>query len=81
MYDAVLQDMKVMEDDLIKIGSYFISKQEVLTDCTIEKPYPQKDRLEVFQDLVLFEASFQYRKVRLVQLYMECYEHVCDPLE
>jgi hypothetical protein len=39
--------MKMMEDDLIKIGSYFIAKQEVLVDSTIEKPHPQKDRLEI----------------------------------
>jgi hypothetical protein len=43
---------------MIKVGSYFISKQEVLTDSTIEKPYPQKDRLEIVHDLVMSEASF-----------------------
>ena len=27
------------------------------------------------------EADFQYEKVKLVQVYMECYEHVTDPVE
>ena len=81
MYDAVLQDMKQMEDDLVKIGSYFIQKQEVLQDSTVEKPFPAKDRLEITHDLLIAEASFQYKKVKLIQCYLECYEHVCDPLE
>ena len=27
------------------------------------------------------ESKFQYRKVKLVMAYMECYEHIVDPLE
>ena len=50
--------MKSVEDDLVKTGSYFIQQEEVLIDATAERPYPQKDRLEILQDLVLFEASF-----------------------
>ena len=30
IYDCVLQDMKGIEDELIKIASYYISKSEVL---------------------------------------------------
>ena len=30
LYDCVLQDMKGMEEELIKICSYFINKAEVL---------------------------------------------------
>ena len=30
IYDSVLQDMKGIEDELIKIASYYISKSEVL---------------------------------------------------
>ena len=81
LFDCSLQDMKTLEDDLIRTGSYFIQQEEVLVDTTTERPYPQKDRLDILQDLVLMEASFQYNKVKLVQCYMECYEHICDPLE
>ena len=45
MHDCCLQDMKVLEEDLIKTGSYFISRQEVLQDSTTEKPFAHKDRL------------------------------------
>jgi hypothetical protein len=34
MYDCTLQDMKCLEDELCKIGSYFIHKGEVLLDPT-----------------------------------------------
>lgn len=34
MYDCVLQDMKCLEDELIKIASFFLHKSEVLLDPT-----------------------------------------------
>ena len=81
MYDCVLQDMKGIEDKLIKIASHYISKSEVLQDVHAEKPQPCKDRLELIDDLLMLESRFQYRKVKLVMAYMECYEHIVDPLE
>jgi hypothetical protein len=50
--------MKYLEDDLVKLGSYFISKQEVLIDPSCERPYPLKDRLEILADMVVMEAKF-----------------------
>ena len=48
MYDCTLQDMKSLEDELCKIGSYFIHKSEVLLDPTnVKKPVPVRDRLEL----------------------------------
>ena len=38
LYDCVLQDMKGVEEELIKICSYFINKSEVLQDVHTEKP-------------------------------------------
>lgn len=45
------------------------------------RPLPEKDRLELINDLLIKEADFQFQKVKLIQVYMECYEHVTDPLE
>lgn len=48
MYDCVFQDMKGLEDQLIKIGSHFIQKAEVLEDPsenTKRRPIPTRDRL------------------------------------
>jgi len=30
LYDCVVQDMKTVEDDTLKIGSYFLTQKEVL---------------------------------------------------
>ena len=57
MYDCVLQDMKFMEDELIKLGSYYINKSEVLIDPK-KRPLPSRDRQEVMYDLLTQEADF-----------------------
>ena len=81
LYDCVLQDMKFMEEEMIKICSFFINKSEVLQDTHTEKPEPYKDRLQTLSDLLECEATFQFKKVKLCMAYLECYEHICDPLE
>ena len=83
IYDCVFQDMKYFEEDLCKVGSYFIKKAEKLLDPSSggERPFPARDRLEVIQDMLINEAKFNFAKVKLCQVYMECYEHVTDPLE
>ena len=35
----------------------------------------------MLDQLLLCESRFQYRKVKLVMAYVECYEHIVDPLE
>jgi hypothetical protein len=55
----------------------------VLQDPTLksQRVIPTRDRLQLLDDLLNKEADFQFYKVKLVQVYMECYEHVTDPLE
>jgi hypothetical protein len=43
IYDCVLQDMKCLEDELCKVGSYFLHKSEVLFDQS-SSPVPSRDR-------------------------------------
>ncbi len=82
IYDCVLQDMSTLEEELCKIASYYINRAEVLIDPTAKtNSAPVKDRLEVIDDLLAQECQFQFKKVKLVQVYMECYEHIVDPLE
>lgn len=38
IYDCVMQDMKCMEEEMIKICSYYINRAEVLQDVHTEKP-------------------------------------------
>jgi hypothetical protein len=35
----------------------------------------------VTSNLLKYELDFQFKKVQLTELYMQCYEHICDPLE
>lgn len=35
----------------------------------------------MLSDLLSLEAKFQFKKVKLIQVYMECYEHISCPLE
>ena len=84
MYDCVLQDMQSLEGELCKIASFYLNKSELLLDPTIAgvgKMVPAKDRLQVIDDILKFEAEFNFKKVMLTQVYMECYEHIIDPLE
>ena len=66
--------MKWLEEELCKIGSYFLNKSEILLDPSQtyqgNRAFPSRDRLELIHDLV-----------KLCQVYMECYEHITDPLE
>jgi hypothetical protein len=62
MYDCVLQDMVSLEEELCRIGSYYINKGEVLLDPTLKhggfRALPARDRLEVIQDILLLEQDF-----------------------
>ena len=73
--------MKDLEEELLRIGSYFMSKHEFLLNSEGEKPYPLVDRITLLEDLLDNERDFQFDKVVLVENYMECYEHISDPLE
>jgi len=76
--------MQSLEGELCKIASYYLNKSEVLLDPTITgvgKNVPAKDRLQIIDDILKLEAEFNFKKVKLSQVYLECYEHVIDPLE
>ena len=45
MQDCALQDMSMLEEQLLQIGSFYLNKQETLQDTHTEKPFPFKDRL------------------------------------
>lgn len=58
MYDCVLQDMKDLEEEILKIASYYIGKHEFLINTETEKPYPVIDRLTLLEDLLGKELDF-----------------------
>lgn len=81
MYDAVLNDLVDLEKELQKIGSYFIKQHEMIVDAEVKEPSVAIDRGEVTQDLLEMEHEYQYSKLRLIENYMECYEHTTDLVE
>lgn len=83
MYDCVFQDMQGLEGEICKIASFYLNKSEVLQDPSIrtQDTCISKDRLEVLDEILNLESRFNFKKVKLMQIYMECYEHITDPLE
>lgn len=56
MYDVVLNDIIDMEDELIKVGTFYIKKQEFVMDSELKEPEPSIDRSEVCMNLLMFET-------------------------
>jgi Fe2+ or Zn2+ uptake regulation protein len=50
--------MKDLEDELLKIGSYYISKHEHLVNTECEKVFPLVDRITLLEDLLQKELDF-----------------------
>ncbi len=90
IYYEALGDMSVLEEELIKIGSYFINKYEfvIKNNEVLEpqlndgaRPTSLIDRPQIAMDLLEREYNYQFSKVGLIEQYMEIYEHSYDPLE
>ena len=78
MYDIVFNDMVDLEGELAKIGSYFIRKHEHIIDPELKEPNPALDRGEVVAQLLEMEQQFQMAKVKVIEQFMEGYEHCVD---
>lgn len=89
IYYESLSDLSELEEELIKIGSFYINKYEfVLQNNEImgiefsnTRPSSLIDRPQIAIDLLEKEYKFQFNKVKLIEQYMEVYEHTYDPLE
>ena len=58
LYECAMQDMKDLEDELLKIGSYYIAKHEHLVNTECEKAYTLVDRITLLEDLLQKELDF-----------------------
>ena len=81
MFDATFMDMRAMEQEALKICSFYINKQEPVIEQDFRNIYPTVDRLELLGDIFDCELQYQNTKVELVLSLMECYEHITDVLE
>ena len=81
MYDCALQDMRALEQEVLKIVSYYINKVEPMQDKDLRNILPVVDRLGIIKEVLFWEEKFQKAKMKLCLQYMECYDHTCDTLE
>jgi len=81
MYDCCFQDMRAIEQEMLKIVSFYINKTEPMQDRDLRNVLPNVDRLAILKDVLHWEDKYQKAKMELTLQYMECYEHTCDTLE
>ncbi|CDW82479.1 UNKNOWN [Stylonychia lemnae] len=81
MFDASFLDMKNLEQEVLKICSFYIQKREPLLDHDLRYIYPSVDRFEILDDVFECELAFQRAKLELALTYLECFEHTTDTLE
>lgn len=61
MFDCSLTDMVALDEQLLKIGTFFIRKNEQKIDLQ-EKNFPLVDRFQLLQDLYACELEYQFAK-------------------
>jgi hypothetical protein len=82
VYEESINDMLQLEEEMIKIGSFFLNKAELEEHTSpTESPSTMLDRGEVAHHLFEQELELQLTKVMLVETLLQVYEHTCDPLE
>ena len=81
LYDSAFTDMRSMEEEILKICSFYINKAEPILDTDLRNMYPIVDRLKILDECLEYENRFQDAKLGLITAYMECYEHITDVLE
>ena len=81
IYEASLSDMKQLEEEFCKIGTYYIQKKEKLIVDVDVVPNPFIDRTQVILDLFMNEFDFLYAKFEYVSEMMTIYENSSDVFE
>jgi len=81
IYEASLSDMKQLEEEFCKIGTYFIQKKEKLIVDVDVVPNPFIDRTQVILDLFINEFDFLYAKFEYISEMMTIYENSSDIFE
>ena len=81
MYDSTFADMRVVEQELLKIVSFYINKIEPLQDRDLRNILPAVDRMGIIREVIECEQRYQKAKLLLTIAYVECLDHTCDTLE
>jgi hypothetical protein len=81
MYDCTFSDMRAIEQEVLKICSFYINKVEPMQDKDLRNILPNVDRLGIIKEVLHYEELYQKCKLKLCLQYIECYDHTCDTLE
>ena len=82
VYQESLNDVLMLEEEMVKIGSHYINKLELeLFEQAGDSPLSLVDRGQVAYQLFEQEFELQVVKIEIVQVLLEVYEHTTDPLE
>jgi hypothetical protein len=81
MYDATFGDMRAIEQELLKIVSFYINKVEPIAEVDLRNIFPAVDRFQIVADVIMCEEEYQRAKLKLCLHYLECFEHTCDTLD
>lgn len=55
MYDSALVDMHSIEQEVLKICSFYINKAEPILDCDLSNIFPTVDRLTIIEEVFEWE--------------------------
>ena len=58
IYEEAINDLLEIEEDLLKIGTFFINKHEFVFDSDLKEPHNAIDRGEVTLHLINLEHEF-----------------------
>lgn len=81
IYDSAFTDMRSMEQEVLKICSFYINKAEPILDTDLRNMYPMVDRIKILDECLEYENLYHDAKLQLILAYLECYEHITDILE
>ena len=58
MYDCTFADMRALEQELIKIMSFYINKMEPLMETDLRIVFPTVDRFNLVKEMIMCEEEF-----------------------
>ena len=58
MYDSTFADMRVLEQELVRIMSYFINKIEPMQDKDLRNVFPTVDRFGFVREIIIYEERY-----------------------
>jgi hypothetical protein len=78
IYDVVLEDVKIVEDRILEIGTHFINKYEQI--LKMKDMAEIVDRCGMLSELYELELEYLYEKFNLIESYYYIYENTVEPL-